>query len=122
MKSKVVQVLFFNFWIYFAMNPMVHYFFDTTSYEQLLSPILTILFTIFYPMELFLHTIGYGGVLDEYLKVFLSHKFNSFSVSTSLWFFAIYLVVSFAAIFSKKAFYILNFLLIIFFYVLYGVS
>ena len=119
MKSKIVQVLFFNFWIYFAMNPMVHYFFDITSYEQLLSPLLTILFTAFYPLELFLHTIGYGGVLDEYLSIFLSHKFNSFSVSTSLWFFVVYLVVSFASIFEKRAFYVLNFLVILYMFNLY---
>lgn len=113
-KSWFVQLLLFNFWIYFAMNPMVHYFFDTTSYEQLLSPIITLAFTIFYPLELFLHFIGYGGLFDKYLILFFSHKFNSFSVSTALWFFVIYMIVSFASIFDKRAFYVLNFLLLVF--------
>lgn len=111
-ESRVFQVLFFNFWIFLVMNPMVHFFFDVTSFEQLFSPILTMIFTIFYPLELFLHFIGYGGLIDEYLILFLSYKFNSFSVSTSLWFFIIYMLVSFASIFEKRAFYLLNILLI----------
>lgn len=118
-KSKLFQVLFFNFWIYFAMNPIVHFFFETITYEQLLSPIFTILFTIFYPFELFLHFIGYGGLLDEYLILFFSYEFNSFSLMTNIWFFIIYMLVSFIAIFRKDAFYLLNILLFGFTFYLY---
>lgn len=113
-KSRIFQVLFFNFWIYFAMNPVVHYFFHTTSYEQLYSPILTLLFTIFYPFELVAHLLNYGYILDEYLNIFLSHKFVIYETSTSLLFFIVYLIISFLSIFNKKAFYILNILLTIF--------
>lgn len=118
-KSRIFQVLFFNFWIYFAMNPIVHFFFHTTSYEQLYSPILTLLFTIFYPFELVAHLLNYGYVLDEYLNIFLSHKFVIYETSTSLLFFIVYLIISFLSIFNKKAFYILNILLTIFLFKLF---
>lgn len=118
-KSKIFQVLFFNFWIYFAMNPVVHYFFHTTSYEQLYSPILTLLFTIFYPFELVAHLLNYGYILDEYLNIFLSHKFVIYETSTSLLFFIVYLIISFLSIFNKNAFYILNVLLTIFLFKLF---
>lgn len=110
-KSWILQLLFFNFWIYLAMNPMVHYFFSTTTYEQMLSPFITIVFTIFYPLELFLHLINQGSLLDEYLMMFLSYKFEVFEVKTSLWFFIVFMFFSFAAIWDKRAFWVLNILL-----------
>ena len=109
---KVTMFLLFNFWIFASFNPIVHYFFSYTSYEQLTSPIITLLFTLFYPFELFLHFIGWGSLLDEYLILFLNYKVNIFEVWTPLWFFLLYISVSFVSIYRNEAFVVLNVLLI----------
>jgi competence protein ComEC len=111
-KSMIVKLLLFNFWIYFAMNPIVHYFFTNTTYEQLYSPFMTIAFTLFYPMELFAHLFGFAGIFDDYLELFLSKEFEVFDVSTSLFIFFLYIFLSLLSIGNKKAFVLLNVLLI----------
>lgn len=110
--NKIVLFIFFNIWIYLSLNPVIHYFFAISSYEQLLSPLVTLLFTLFYPLELFLHFIGVGSLLDKYLEVFLSYEVYTFEVLTPLWFLVIYILSSMFSILYKKAFIILNALLI----------
>lgn len=114
LKSKIVQLLLFNFWIYFAMNPIVHYFFKTTTYEQLYSPFMTIVFTLFYPLELFAHLFNFAIVFDDYLKSFLSYDFYTFEVWISLELFILYICLSFLSVFKKSAFVLLNLFMIIF--------
>jgi len=104
--------IFFNIWIFASFNPIVHYFFGVTSWIQLLSPFITTVFTLFYPFELFLHIIGYGNLLDEYLEYFINLKFFIYDIATPLWFFILYVVISLLSIFSKSAFLILNILLL----------
>ena len=111
---KFYSFFLFNFWIFFVFNPIVHFFFLNTSYEQLLSPFITVVFTIFYPSELFLHFIGYGNLLDEYILPLLKYKMEIFEVSTPLWFFIMYVITSLSSIFYKKAFIALNMLLVLF--------
>ena len=106
--SRVIQVLLFNFWIYFAMNPIVHYFFETTTYKQLYSPFMTIAFTIFYPIELFAHLFGFAQVFDYYLELFLASKFYIFNVGISLELFIIFICLSLLSIFYKNVFILLN--------------
>jgi competence protein ComEC len=96
------------------MNPIVHYFFATTTYEQLYSPFLTIAFTFFYPIELFAHLFGFAGIFDSYLDIFLSKDFYVFEVSTSLLVFITYIFLSFTSIFNKYTFILLNIIMIIF--------
>ncbi|PLY05176.1 MAG: competence protein [Arcobacter sp.] len=118
---KLFSFFLFNFWIFFVFNPIVHFFFLNTSYEQLISPFITVIFTIFYPLELFLHFIGYESLLDEYLLQFLDYKMSIYDVSTPLYFFILYVLTSLYAIFNKTAFIILNILLVIFnIYLYYG--
>lgn len=110
--NKILMILFFNFWIFASFNPIVHYFFGISSFIQLLSPILTLIFTLFYPLELFLHIFGYGDLFDKLLLTVLSFDFKSYEFFTPLWFFIIYLINSIFAIFNKKAFFILNILIL----------
>ncbi|WP_428026692.1 ComEC/Rec2 family competence protein [Arcobacter sp.] len=112
--NKIFLFMFFNIWIFASFNPIVHYFFGITSYIQLISPIVTIFFTLFYPIELFLHLIGYGDLLDSFLSIALNLKFNSFDVLTPFWFFITYIVVSLFAIKRKEAFLLLNFLIVVY--------
>ncbi len=118
-KSKLLALLFFNIWIFFAMKPVVHFFFANTTFEQLLSPFLSMAFIVFYPLSLLFHILDFGGFFDDYLLVFFSHTFDVHIVSSSLWFFMFYLIISFLAIFYKYAFYFLNFLLLGFSFYLY---
>lgn len=111
---KVFSIFLFNFWIFFVFNPIVHFFFPNTSYEQLLSPFLTIFFTIFYPFELLLHLFNFTTLLDKYIVIFLEYKISVYSFETSLSFFTLYILISLISIFNKRAFILLNFLLIIF--------
>ncbi|ADG93542.1 ComEC/Rec2-related protein [Arcobacter nitrofigilis DSM 7299] len=110
--NKVFLFLFFNIWIFASFNPIVHYFFGVTSWVQLFSPLITIVFTIFYPLELFLHLIGYGNLLDSFLTIATNIKFHSFEVITPLWFFITYILISLLAIIRKEAFVVLNILLV----------
>ncbi len=112
LKSMIVKLLLFNFWIYFAMNPIVHYFFTNTTYEQLYSPFITMAFTFFYPIELLAHLFGFAGIFDKFLEIFLFKEFEVFDVSTSLSFFIFFIFLSFTSIKSKKAFILLNVFLI----------
>ncbi|RXJ70077.1 competence protein [Halarcobacter ebronensis] len=111
---KILSIIFFNFWIFFVFNPVVHFFFYNTTYEQLLSPLLTILFTIFYPLELFLHLLGFGDILNDYIVILFDYKFIIFEKESKLFFFIFYILCSILSIFSKKFFIILNLLLLIF--------
>lgn len=111
---KIFSFLFFNIWIFFVFNPIVHFFFYNTTYEQLLSPIITLIFTIFYPLELILHIINLGDLLDKYLIEFVSYEMNVFYVSTPFWFFLLFVIFSLSSIFHKKSFFLLNVLMVIF--------
>lgn len=109
---KVFQFILFNLWIYLAVNAIVHYFFDVTALVQLFSPILTILFSVFYPLELFLHLIDQGSLLDSLILPLFSMQYQSYGFSTPLWFFIAYIILSLGATKNKYIFYMFNFALI----------
>lgn len=112
--NKYIQFIIFNFWIYFAINPIVHYFFGATSFEQLYSPILTILFTLFYPLVVFLHLIQSGSIFDSLLSDMINYQIYSVEVFTPFLFLLFYISISLISIFNKKAFILLNVLLLSF--------
>lgn len=111
---KVGQFLLFNIWIYLAMNPFSHFFFGTTSLWQLASPLMTIGFTLFYPVEALAHLLGWGSFLDASILKWLGVKTTVYEVFTPIWFFFIYLIISFLSIWHKKAFILLNILFVAF--------
>ena len=112
--NRYIQFILFNFWIYLAINPITHYFFDTTSIEQLYSPIITILFTIFYPLTALLHLIGEGSFFDTILLDIINLDIEIKKLFTPLWFFIVYILISLSSIFSKKGFILLNLLFLLF--------
>lgn len=109
---KIVQLLLFNFWIYLAINPITHYFFGATALEQLYSPLVTIAFSIFYPISAVLHLLHLGELFDSFIHTIINTQIKSTEVFTPLYFFIFYIVISLLAIISKKIFIILNFLLV----------
>ncbi len=92
--------IFLNVWVYIAMLPIVHFIFVQFSFYQLLSPLFSVLFGLFYPIEMFLHLIGYGGMLDIYIDSLLHTKAPIYEISTPLWFLIIYLSISIFAAFK----------------------
>lgn len=110
--NKWLLFIFFYIWMFLIFNPIVHYYFPQTSYEQFYSIPITIFFNFFYPAEIFAHIFGFSDYFDEYLKIFIEHKIYVYEVFTPLYFYILYLFVSFLSIWSKKAFIMLNILMI----------
>ena len=112
--NKYFQIIFFNVWMFLVFNPIVHYYFPQTTYEQFLSIIINILFAIFYVFEIIAHIFGFAIYFDSFIKDFLSYQMNVFIVKTPFYFLLIYMIFSFASVFNKKAFWSLNILVIAF--------
>ncbi|AZL54013.1 ComEC/Rec2 family competence protein [Aliarcobacter skirrowii] len=117
--NRVVLYLFFNVWMFLIFNPIVHYFFAQTAIEQFYSIPITILFTIFYPLEIVAHIFNFSIYFDEFLKIFLENKIYVYEVFTPFYFFILYIIFSFLSIWSKKSFFVLNILMIGFNFYLY---
>jgi competence protein ComEC len=112
--NKIALFFIFNIWIYLALNPISHYFFTTVSFMQLYSPIITLIFILFYPLELFLHIINYGYLFDDYILKYLQYHTTISIYTTPIWFLIYYIVISFLSIFNKKIFLLSNISFIIF--------
>ena len=112
--NKLLQLIIFNFWIYLIINPITHYFFATTSLEQLYSPLLTLMFSVFYPISIILHFFNVGGIFDIYLENIFTTNINSLEVLTTHWFFICYLLVSVLSVIKKEVFILLNIIMIIY--------
>lgn len=96
--NKLSIFIFIHFWVFILMLPIVHFVFDIFSFYQLLSPILSMLFLVFYPLSLVLHVSTFGGVLDSVLVWFLSLHVETFALTTPLWFLCSYVALSLASI------------------------
>ncbi len=117
--NKILLYIFFNIWMFLIFNPIVHFFFAQTAIEQFYSIPITIFFTIFYPLEIVAHIFNISSYFDDYLKIFLENKIYVYEVFTPLYFFIPYILFSFFSIWSKKSFFILNILMIVFNFYLY---
>ncbi|PHR57541.1 MAG: competence protein ComEC [Arcobacter sp.] len=115
--------LWIHVWVYLAMLPIVHYFFGTFSLGQLFSPILSMLFIVFYPLSLLIHVLGFPTLLDPLLVYMLSLKFFVIEVFIPLYFFVFIIFISLLAIIHKFFFYLLFFFNLCFLgYFLYGIT
>jgi len=96
--NKISIFLLLNFWVFILMLPIVHFTFPLFSLYQLFSPLISMIFILFYPLSLLLHVSGFGGVLDAYLIWFLSLHVEVYTLSTPPLFFASYIFFSLLAI------------------------
>ncbi len=121
-QNKILKYTIFPIGIYLFMLPITHSIFYITNIYQLTSPILSISFVLFYPISIFLHIIGYGGLFDEVLILLfnLPSSAISFDMVIPLDLFVIYLVVSIASIWSRLSFYLLVLLAILNIFLLYN--
>ena len=100
---KEWQTLFLlNIWVYIMMLPIVHFIFPKFTLLQLLSPLLSIAFIIFYPLELFLHLIGQGGLLDGLILKLFDLKSEVYQIHTPLWFLVGFLSLALFFAFKKE--------------------
>ncbi len=114
-KNKWFIMIAINIWVYFAMIPIVHFIFPNFSFLQLLSPLLSIFFGIFYPLEMLLHLVGFGDILDGTLEKLFSLKGEIITLKTPLWFLALYVFSSLLAIFHYRFLFLFASLLLSFF-------
>ncbi|MDD2384838.1 MAG: ComEC/Rec2 family competence protein [Sulfurospirillaceae bacterium] len=84
--------------VFLLMIPIVHTFFPVFTFLQLTSPISSLVFIVFYPLEMLLHVMHLGGILDKALLAFLHVKIQSFTLSFPVWFLAGYIGLSLLAI------------------------
>lgn len=104
-KPILMTLLVVPLGIFVLMQPIVHLFFGVTSYYQLLSPLLSLLFIPFYPLAIALHLFGFGNLLDKPLEfVIYLASYESQSL-LPMWVGGVYIALSLLAIKFKLAWY-----------------
>jgi competence protein ComEC len=112
-KVNFVNTLILSFYMYLMMFVVGHFFFYNFNYYQFLSPIVNILFSLFYPISIFLHIIGSGDLFDNLIKLYLNLGEKFYYVKVNVFIFLIFLLLSFIAYYRKWAFYGINALALI---------
>jgi len=105
--NKYLMTLFISFGIFVLMLPIVHMVFPVVSSLQLGSPLLSLGFSIFYPLSMLLHLIGLGNLFDPWLLKLFTLKNSDHMFLLNPWYGVGYVGVSFLAIYSKRIFYLL---------------
>jgi competence protein ComEC len=108
--SWVISLICIPVGIFVLMQPVVHYFFALATPYQLLSPILSILFIVFYPLVFVLHLLGYGDLFDMPLERLFSlpSDFQGSGSQMPIWGLVVYAALSLMAIWNRKIFYLLT--------------
>jgi len=96
-------------WVYLMMTPIALVLFGNYSLYHPLSILWSILFTLFYPLALFLHLVGYGESLDGLLHFFLVQDLNGENFTFALFWLIPYGVLALSALYTKKILYLLLF-------------
>jgi competence protein ComEC len=91
--------------IFVLMLPIVHTVFPVTSGYQLLSPLLSLLFIPFYPFVMALHLLGFGSLFDTALSALFTLPKSSTESLLPLWTIVGYIGLSIGAIWSKRLFW-----------------
>lgn len=105
--SKLIQFLLLPFWVYIAILPFSLSIFGNFSIYHPLSIIWTSLFTLFYPLSMFLHLINFGDSLDFALDFLLSIETSSLKITLSKIWLIFEVALSLLSIYKKEFLYIL---------------
>ncbi|WP_434637520.1 ComEC/Rec2 family competence protein [Sulfurimonas sp. NW7] len=121
--SKIRQFLLLPFWVYLMMLPYSMAIFGNFSLYHPLSIVWTTLFTLFYPLTIALHVMGFGSLLDTPLTYLLHVNAHALQHTLAKVYLIAEIVLSLAAVFSKKALYaLLGYTLLLFVYFIYNVA
>lgn len=101
--SKIWQFLLLPIWVYLLMLPFSLAIFENFSVYHPLSIIWTLLFSIFYPMSIFIHIVGFEDLFDPALLWLLQLGDNGVLVSLDQYLFFFYVLLSLGALFSRRA-------------------
>ena len=102
-----ITLLFIPVGIFVLMLPFVHSIFGLTSLYQLLSPLLSLVFIVFYPLVMLLHLLNLGGMFDGMLTWLFSLPDVSVEHILPFWMALGYIILSLISIGSRKLFYVL---------------
>jgi competence protein ComEC len=105
--NKYLMTLFISFGIFVLMLPIVHMVFPIVNPLQLGSPFLSLGFSFFYPLSMGLHLMNFGALFDPLLLKIFTLKAIEELFTLNITYGLIYIAISFLAIFSKKIFYLL---------------
>ena len=105
--NRYLITLIISFGIFILMLPLVHTIFPLTSPLQLLSPLLSLIFTFFYPLSMGLHVVGQGDFFDPLLLILFSLESQESYVFLTPWYGVGYLLLSLLAIYSRVWFSLL---------------
>ena len=121
--SKLWQFLLLPLWVYFMMLPYSLVIFGNFSVYHPLSIVWTSLFTLFYPLAMLLHIIGYGDLLDFSLQWLMQLGEGSIVLKLSAYFLLAQVLLSLLALY-KKIFLplLMSFTLSVFIYAIYNVA
>lgn len=97
-----------NIALYFYMLIPAHLFFDPFSLEQLFSPLLTILFVLFYPLSLVLHLLGFGFVGDSYILAGILGEYQSVKLEASYFWAIPYFLLALLSVRYALAYWLLG--------------
>ena len=122
-ESKIKQFILLPFWVYLMMLPFSMAIFGNFSLYHPLSILWTTLFTLFYPLAIVLHVMGMGNLFDTPLAYLLHVNTEATQHILSKGYLLIEILLSFAAIFHKKALYLLlGYTLLLFIHFIYNVA
>ena len=121
--SKLWQFLLLPLWVYLMMFPYSLVIFGNFSIYHPLSILWTSLFTLFYPLAMFLHILGYGDFLDFALEWLMHLEPKSVLIQLSpLWLF-IEVLLSLLALYKRVFIYLLlSYVVSFFIYAIYNVT
>jgi competence protein ComEC len=100
----LISLLYIPIGIFILMLPILHSIFGLVSMWQLLSPILSLGFILFYPSVILLHIVGYGDLFDDLLIYLFSLPLSPKESLLPIWALSIYLLLSIGSIWSRWLF------------------
>ena len=101
LKRILMHTLILEIFVFLAMNIPVYYFFPIASWYQLSVIPLSYVFIIFYPVSLFLHLFGIGGLFDDFMIRFIEFAPAQGKANLELWQFIGYNIIALLAIYKK---------------------
>ncbi|GIU00974.1 competence protein [Sulfurovum sp. TSL6] len=107
-KTWIISLIFIPLGIFLLMLPIVHTVFPVMNGYQLLSPLLSLLFIPFYPCVMGLHLLGMGSLFDTGLLVLFALPKSSTESLLPIWAILGYIGISLGAVWSKKLFWSLK--------------